>query len=84
MKKVPKNETKSKKFVRLAEFRMTKIFERFRLLRQLANNSNYAWKKTHVDQMVAALENEIKVLKAEYNEADGLETPNFLFKGIKS
>jgi uncharacterized protein YceH (UPF0502 family) len=63
------------RFVNLAESRTAKAMNAIRLLGNLSNRSNYEYTEADVNQIVRALEGEIKALKARFETANnGRET----------
>lgn len=57
------------RFVSLAEARTEKAIRAIRLLENLANRANYEFEAAELDQIVRALEAEIKNLKVAYGRA---------------
>jgi hypothetical protein len=60
---------KRERFVELAEARVTKAGQTLRLISNLANNNNYEYDETDVQKIIAALEAEMKLLKAKFQTA---------------
>lgn len=63
------SRNKRERFVALAEARTDKAIRAVRLLENLANRSNYDFDPSELDQIVRALEAEVKQLKATYSRA---------------
>lgn len=60
------NETKSEKFVRLAEGRMTKVRVALARIDNLANRSAYEYTEEQVNQMFDILEKELTDVKSSF------------------
>lgn len=60
---------KRERFVRLAEARTAKAIKSIRLLSNLANRSNYAYDESELNQILKALDTEMKHLRAVYASA---------------
>lgn len=60
---------KRERFVALAEARTEKAIRSIRLLENLANRSNYDFEPSDLDQILKALEGEVRQLKATYGRA---------------
>ena len=59
---------RQKKFEELAEKRVNEAIRRVRLIGKLANRSNYTYTDEHSRQIVKALEDEVKSLKAKFQD----------------
>lgn len=68
------------KFERLAEKRVTDSIKKMRLIGNLANKNNYDYTETHVKQIIDALENELRILKARFREGPTSDDYTFEFK----
>jgi hypothetical protein len=66
-------------FERLAERRVNEVIKKMRLIGNLANRSNYSYTDKHAKQIIDALENEIKFLKAKFRGEDQ-SGDNFVFR----
>ena len=60
------NESKSEKFIRLAEGRMTKVRVALSILDNLANRSAYDYTEEQVNLMFGILEKEVAEVKAHF------------------
>lgn len=68
---------KRKKFIELAEKRMTKALYSIRLVGNLSNKTNYDYSEADVRKMTKALEDEIKDLRRRFGEGGGSRDPTF-------
>ena len=71
---------KRERFIELAETRTEKAIRAIRLLGNLANSSNYDYDKDELAQIVAALDAEVKALKATYANAGRSSNRSFRLK----
>lgn len=60
---------KRDRFVELAQARVTRAAQTIRLIGNLANANNYAYSEEDVHKIVAALDSEMKLLKAKFQTA---------------
>lgn len=72
---------KMAKFERLAERRVTNTIKQLRLIGNLSNKANYDYTESHVQQIMAALNREVEVLKSKFKEEKVPEVIIFQFKG---
>ena len=63
-------ESKNERFIRIAETRTNKIINMIRLLGNCANKRNYDYTEDEVKKIFLAIENEIKLAKSKYAEAE--------------
>lgn len=63
-------ESKEDRFVRIAEARTNKIIDMIRLLGNCANKGNYSYTDDEVRKIFTAIENELKIAKGKFTEAD--------------
>lgn len=56
-------ETKSERFIRLAEYRVSKTIKDIKQIGQLANRNNYEWTEEQAQAIVSALDNETQALE---------------------
>jgi hypothetical protein len=68
---------KREKFVRLAEKRVTRAIRDLRLIGNLSNKRNYSYSDSDVQRIVAALDHEVRQLKAKFVNGDDRELPRF-------
>jgi hypothetical protein len=61
------NETKSEKFVRLAEKRVNNALKQISLIGNLANKNFYDYDKNQVIKIIKALKEEISKLEKEFD-----------------
>lgn len=64
------NESKSEKFIRLAQSRVTKANVAIARLAYLANTSTYEYTPEQVEQMFSALEEELLQVKAQFQKTE--------------
>ncbi len=64
-------ETKNDKFVRIAEARTNKIINMIKLLGNCSNKSSYDYSKEDVKKIFNAIEEELKVAKAKFEQSEG-------------
>lgn len=72
--------SKSDRFERLAERRVTEALRRIRLVGNLANRRNYDYTDDHVRQVIDALEAELRQLKHRFRQEEGDVGYSFSFK----
>lgn len=60
---VTNEETKSERFIRLAEYRVSKTIKDIKQIGQLANRNNYEWTEEQAQAIVSALDNETQALE---------------------
>lgn len=60
---------KRAKFIELAQARVTKATQTIRLIGNLANTNNYVYSEADAQRIVAALDGELKLLKAKFQAA---------------
>lgn len=77
-----KNE-KLRKFEEIAEKRVNESLRRLRLIGNLANRSNYEYTDAHINQIMRALESELRSLKARFSSIDS-DSKAFKFKNIRA
>ena len=63
-------ETKSEKFVRIAEARTNKIIDMIKLLGNCSNTNTYEYSKEDVQKIFGAIEDELKVAKSKFDLKD--------------
>ena len=63
-------ETKSERFVRIAEARTNKIIDMIQLLGNCANKSTYEYTKDDVKQIFGAIEAELRTARAKFDASD--------------
>lgn len=63
-------ETKSEKFVRIAESRTNKIIDMIKLLGNCSNTNIYEYSKEDVKKIFGAIEEELKVAKNRFDLTD--------------
>lgn len=62
---------KRKKFISLAENRVTRVIKDIRLVGNLSNRNNYEYAETDVEKIISALEAEVKALKKRFHNVSG-------------
>lgn len=75
---------KRERFISLAETRTEKAMRAIRLLENLANRANYDFESSELDQIVRALEGEIKNLKVVYARASDSGRGSFRLRRTES
>ena len=63
-------ETRSERFVRIAEARTNKIIDMIQLLGNCANKSNYEYSKEDVKMIFGAIEAELRTAKAKFETSE--------------
>lgn len=63
-------ETRSERFVRIAEARTNKIIDMIKLLGNCANKSNYEYSKEDVKMIFGAIEAELRTAKAKFEASE--------------
>ena len=63
-------ETKSERFVRIAEARTNKIIDMIQLLGNCSNKSTYEYTKDDVKQIFGAIEAELRAARAKFEASD--------------
>lgn len=71
------NRDKRERFVSLAEARTDKAIKSIRLLGNLANRSNYDYDMAQVNQIIRALDKEIRALKLRFDDGGGSTSQAF-------
>ena len=73
-------ESKLQRFERLAQKRVTEALRRLRLVGNLSNRANYEYSDRHIEQIIDALEAELKQLKTRFRQDGGGAGHTFSFK----
>jgi len=74
------NAMKDKKFRELAKSRTNKAIKTIKLIGNLANKSHYAYSPDEAEQIISALEKEVRVIKHKFrNSKTGRERDEFDF-----
>jgi hypothetical protein len=71
---------KREKFIELAEKRVTKTIKDFRLIGNLSNRNNYEYTDQDIQQIVAALDGEVRLLKSKFISEDPRRSTAFKIK----
>jgi len=61
------NESKSERFVRIAEARTNKIIDMIQLLGNCSNRATYDYSKEDVKKIFGAIENELRLAKSKFD-----------------
>ena len=61
------NESKSVRFVRIAEARTNKIIDMIQLLGNCSNRATYDYSKEDVKKIFGAIENELRLAKSKFD-----------------
>jgi len=70
-------ETKSDKFVRLAEARTNKIIDMLQLLGNCSNASAYDYTQQDVEKIFAAIEAEVREAKKKFSKIESKKSARF-------
>ena len=73
-------ETKSERFVRIAEARTNKIIDMIQLLGNCSNASAYEYTQQDVDQIFSAIEAEVREAKKKFAKSEPSKTTRFTLK----
>jgi hypothetical protein len=68
---------KRKKFVELAEKRVTRAIHDIQLIGNLSNRSNYEYTDTDIRKILRALDDEVKSLRSRFGKGNGAAEPMF-------
>ena len=71
---------KAVRFEHLAERRVTEALKKMRLIANLANRRNYTYTDEQVKQILEALENEMRSVKAKFRQETGVQSHAFSFR----
>lgn len=66
-------ESKSEKFVRIAEARTNKIIVMIKLLGNCSNTNTYDYSKEDVKKIFGTIEEELKIAKAKFEVSDNTD-----------
>ncbi len=73
-KSTARSEIKRAKFIRLAESRTTKALNSIRVIGNLSNRVSYEYTARDVEQIFAALQQEIEAVRERFNTQPGAES----------
>jgi uncharacterized membrane protein len=73
-------ETKSEKFIRLAEKRTNSVIEKIRVLANCANPYQYEYSEKQIKQMFSAIEDELRNAKKKFSQQEQTDTNVFKFE----
>ena len=76
----PVGETKSEKFERIAQRRVTELVAKIRLIGNLSDRRNYDYTDEHVRQIFDALDSEVRACKVKFRSGDSSTLATFSFK----
>ena len=68
-----KEETKREKFIRLAENRVNSTIKAINLIGNLANKSNYDYRKDDVDKIIKTLKKSVSDLESKFSSKNRSE-----------
>lgn len=68
-----KEETKREKFIRLAENRVNSTIKEINLIGNLANKSNYDYRKDDVDKIIKTLKKSVSDLESKFSSKNRSE-----------
>jgi hypothetical protein len=71
---------KTLRFERLAERRVTEAVKKMRLIANLANKRNYTYTDLHAKQILEALEEEVRQVKAKFRQETSTQASGFSFR----
>lgn len=63
-------ESRSERFVRIAEARTNKIISMIQLLANCSNKSNYEYSKEDVKKIFTAIETELRITKSKFEASE--------------
>jgi hypothetical protein len=72
-----REETKRDKFARLAEARTNKIIDMLQLLGNCSNSSAYDYTSQDVEKIFAAIENQVRESKKQFNKIESKKSTRF-------
>lgn len=73
------NESREDKFIRVAQYRMTKAMDAIGRLDNLSNKTNYAYTQDQVDKMFGTLEQLLAETKAKFTAVSEKSEKKFTF-----
>jgi hypothetical protein len=73
-------DSKSAKFEKLAERRVSQVLKQLRLVGNLANKHNYVYTEEHVKQILDVLDAEMRQLKTKFRQDTSTQTEAFSFR----
>ena len=73
-KKVPDNESKAEKFVRLGEYRVNKAIEAIGRIENLSNRSSYEYTEEQVEAMFSMMEKRLSEVKGRFAPKQAKDT----------
>lgn len=76
-------ESKNQRFKRLAEKRVNSAIKQLQLVGNLSSKTNYDYSEKEVEQILSALDRELKSLKTRFNEGLGQGKAAFSFRREK-
>ena len=68
-----KEETKREKFIRLAENRVNSTIKEINLIGNLANKSNYDYRKDDVDKIIKTLKKSVSDLESKFSSKNWIK-----------
>lgn len=71
---------KAANFERLAQRRVTEAIKKIRLIGNLSNRNNYDYEEQHVEQIIEALDGELKILRNRFKDYHQQKAYEFSFK----
>ena len=66
----PPEEDKSQRFIRLAQFRITRAINYISTIENLANSGNYDYTEDQVAELIKALDNAVGKLETAFSQSD--------------
>lgn len=63
-------ESKSERFIRIAEARTNKILDMIQLLGNCSNRATYDYSKDDIKKIFGAIENELRIAKSKFDIGD--------------
>lgn len=73
-------DVKAARFERLAVRRVTETIKKLRLVGNLANRHNYSYGEEHANQIIDALEAELRQVKARFRQETTQQSNGFSFR----
>lgn len=73
-------DVKRKKFIEIAEKRVSNAVHSLSLIKKLSNKAIYDWDEVHVKQILSALRNEVRDIENSFIKRDSSKSDLFKFK----
>ncbi len=76
------NETKSDKFIRLADFRVNKVIQYIDAIGNLSNEAVYEWTPAQIAAVIQAIDDKLNACEAKFLTPEEVPPTPFTLKGI--